>query len=83
MVNLTQNLYRRAPGLYGRRNGRVNTSPDYVVFKEILPLALRNRVKASATKSGEKACMQEMMTVIDCMTKYNQDKELCSKEISQ
>ena len=63
-----------------RNNKRSNPQPDKVVFKELMPLALRNHVKSTSSKNKEKACMEEMMNLMDCMNKFQQDKTMCSKE---
>ena len=64
------------------QNRRGNVVPERVVFKETLPLALKNNVKNRSQKSGEKVCMEEMMSFMDCMGKYNQDKTMCVKELA-
>ena len=53
-----------------------------VVFKEMMPLALRNHVKSKGAVANTKVCMEEMMSLMDCLGKYNQDKAMCSKEIT-
>jgi len=64
------------------QNRRGNVVPERVVFRESLPLALKNNVKNKSQKSGEKVCMEEMMSLMDCMGKYNQDKTMCVKELA-
>ena len=65
------------------QNRRGNVVPERVVFKESHPLALKNHVKNKSQKSGEKVCMEEMMSFMDCMGKYNQDKTMCVKELAR
>merc|ERR1712083_785632 len=36
----------------------------------------------TSTKGGTKACMDQMMTVIECLGKFNQNQSMCTKEIS-
>ena len=71
-----------APDLYKRMNRRGNISEYQVVFQEKNPLALRNFVKSTAQGGGQKVCMTEMMDFMDCMTKFGQDKTMCSKELA-
>jgi len=46
-------------------------------------LALKNRVKERSEKSREKACMTEMMSVIECLNKFGKDQTMCSTEIQK
>ena len=48
----------------------------------MMPLALRNHVKSKGAVANTKVCMEEMMSLMDCLGKYNQDKAMCSKEIT-
>ena len=64
------------------QNRRGNVTPERVVFKESHALALKNHVKNKSQKSSEKVCMEEMMSFMDCMGKYNQDKTMCVKELA-
>ena len=45
-------------------------------------MALKNRIKPASTRSGEKACMQEMMEVMSCLGKFGGDQSMCSKELT-
>ena len=63
-----------------RNNRRGCPTPDKIVFKETMPLALKNHVKSTSQKTNQKVCMEEMMTLMDCMNKFQQDKSMCSKE---
>ena len=80
--NTPGNIYRQLD-LTRRRNGRVNANPDHVVFREVRPLALNNHVIKSRQKKNDKACMNEMMSLMDCLAKFNQDKTMCSKEVER
>merc|ERR1712150_184793 len=66
----------------GIKNRRGNPSAERVVFKEMMPLALRNHVKSRGAVANTKVCMEEMMSLMDCLGKYNQDKAMCAKEIT-
>merc|ERR1712218_742371 len=64
-------------GGYGRKS-----IPDKCVpFIEMAPLALKNKVRLSAGKDTEKACLTEMMEVIGCLSKFDQNQSMCQKEI--
>ena len=64
-----------------RNNRRGHPTSDQLVFREKMPLALKNHVKSTSQKSNQKVCMEEMMGLIDCMNKYQQDKSMCNKEV--
>ena len=53
-----------------------------VAFIERLPLSLKNLVSNTSTKGGAKACMDQMMSVIECMGKFDQNQTMCTKEIN-
>ena len=53
-----------------------------VAFIERLPLSLKNLVSNTSTKGGAKACMDQMMSVIECMGKFDQNQAMCTKEIN-
>jgi len=65
----------------GRGFGRKNIMDKKVPFIERLPLGLKNVVSNQSTKDGQKACMDPMMEVISCLSKYDQNQSMCSKEI--
>ena len=52
-----------------------------VAFIEKLPLSLKNIVSNTSMKGGERACMDQMMEVIGCLGKFDQNQSMCSKEI--
>eukprot|EP00092_Neocalanus_flemingeri_P041527 GFUD01045226.1.p1 GENE.GFUD01045226.1~~GFUD01045226.1.p1 ORF type:complete len:154 (+),score=36.69 GFUD01045226.1:93-554(+) len=89
MVNLTRPACARLTPvlnhaedlLTGRGYGRKNIQDKDVAFKEKLPLSLKNLVSNQSTKDGNKACMDPMMEVISCLSKYDQNQAMCSKEI--
>merc|ERR1712241_562716 len=74
--------FRGAINMDGLKNRRGNPAADRVVFKEVHPLALRNHVKSRGNRSNQKTCMDEMMSLMDCLGKYNQDKSMCAKELT-
>ena len=80
---------------YGRKGIQVQTQALYVIrkiipdsqdkdvaFIEKLPLSLKNLVSNTSTKGGAKACMDQMMSVIECMGKFDQNQAMCTKEIN-
>jgi len=89
MVNLTRPAcVRLSPFLSkaedlktGRGYGRKNIAEKDVPFLEKLPLSLKNVVANKSSKGAEKACMDPMMEVIACLSKYDQNQSMCSKEI--
>jgi hypothetical protein len=90
MVNLTNiaaarvspTLYRRADDIIGRKGfGRKNIPDKDVPFIEVTPMALKNRVSNRSTKDRNKACFNEMMEAMACMSKFDQNQNMCSKEI--
>merc|ERR1711911_567749 len=74
---------KRADDIMNRKGfGRKNILDKDVPFREQLPLALRNKVSNRSSKAKQKVCMSEMMEVIACMAKYEQNQTMCSKEIT-
>ena len=53
-----------------------------VPFIEKTPLSLKNIVSNTSMKGGQKACMDQMMEVIGCLGKFDQNQSMCSKEIT-
>ena len=51
-------------------------------FIEKLPLSLKNIVSNTSMKGGKKACMDQMMEVISCLGKFDQNQSMCAKEIT-
>ena len=91
MVNLTRTarlgvspaLNKKAEDLLtGRRYGRKGIQDKDVPYIERLPLSLKNLVSNTSTKGGEKACMDQMMSVIECLGKFDQNQSMCTKEIN-
>ena len=54
---------------------------DSVPFKELTPLALKNMVIPTSTKGGPKVCLSEMMEMMACLEKFDQNQGMCDKEI--
>ena len=91
MVNLTRTarlsvspaLNKKAEDLLtGRRYGRKGIQDKDVPYIERLPLSLKNLVSNTSTKGGEKACMDQMMSVIECLGKFDHNQSMCTKEIN-
>ncbi|XP_023328745.1 uncharacterized protein LOC111701613 [Eurytemora carolleeae] len=91
MVNLTNiaaarlspTLFRRADDIHGRPGfGRKNIQDHQVPYIERTPLALKNNVSLKSSKDRKKACFEEMMEVISCMSKYDQNQSMCGKELT-
>lgn len=61
---------------------RKSIADKKVPFIEVTPLALKNRVGLQASKNKDKACMSEMMEVIACLGKYDNQQSLCAKELT-
>ena len=82
-LRLSPNAYKKAEDLLaGPGNGRKGIQDHDVAFIERLPLSLKNLVSNTSTKGGAKACMDQMMSVIECMGKFDQNQSMCSKEIT-
>jgi len=67
--------------LAGRGYGRKAIQDKDVAFIEKLPLSLKNIVSNTSMKGGQKACMDQMMEVIGCLGKFDQNQSMCTKEI--
>jgi len=88
MVNLTKAsptrltpLVSRAEDILGRRYGRKNIQDKDVPFLELTPLSLKNIVSNQKTRGQEKACMDQMIGLLQCMSKFDQNEAMCGKEI--
>jgi len=90
MVNLTNvakarvspTLLRRADDIAGRNGfGRKSMQEKDVKFVEVVPMALKNSVGNRASKDKKKACFNEMMEAMACMSKFDQNQTMCKKEI--
>ncbi len=81
-LRLNMGIKKASIDLINRTNRRGSISPEYVVFRERLPLALNNHIKNRSERSSQKVCMQEMMGFMDCMVKYGQDKSMCAQEFA-
>jgi len=90
MVNLTRPACTRLTPvvnkaedlLTGRSFGRKGIQDKDVPFIERLPLSLKNLVSNQSTKDGQKACMDPMIEAMACLSKYDQNQSMCSKEIT-
>jgi len=76
VVNHAQDL------LSGRGYGRKAIQEKDVPFIEKTPLSLKNIVSNTSMKGGQKACMDQMMEVIGCLGKFDQNQSMCTREIS-
>ena len=83
MVNLRGSVLFVARDLRGRSNRRLNIEEDKVCFKEHLPLALKNRIQPQSEKEGKKSCMAELMDVLVCLEKFDQNQAMCQSEIKR
>ena len=82
-LRLSPNVHKKAEDLLaGPGSGRKAILDNQVPFIERLPLSLKNLVSNTSTKGGTKACMDQMMSVIECMGKFDQNQSMCIKEIN-
>ena len=81
MVNLRPLLLSPARDIRGRSNRRLAVEEHKVAFKEHLPLALKNRVQGSSDRAPTKVCMDEMMGVLVCLEKFDQNQSMCQSEV--
>jgi len=73
-------VLEKAEDLLGRRYGRKPIADKEVPFIERTPLALKNIVSNQSSKTREKACMNEMMELVACLGKFDQNEGMCGKE---
>merc|ERR1712228_183167 len=59
-----------------------NIQEKDVPFIERLPLSLNHLVSNGASSKGQKACMDELMSVIACLGKFDQNQTMCGTEIA-
>ena len=81
MVHSSRTVAEKARDLIGRSNGRRTIFESQVYFVERMPLALKNRVKNATVKTSDKACINQMMEMMTCLEKFDQNQSMCSKEI--
>jgi len=82
-ARLSQSYCKTATDIIGRQGfGRKNIQDKDVPYIERTPLALKNTVSLRSTKTGQKACWDEMMEVISCLSKFDQNESMCKKEIT-
>ena len=68
----------------GNPNGRKRYVDERLVApNQHVVSALKNRVKSTSQKTGEKACMAEMMGMINCLDKFGKDQSMCQDEIKR
>ncbi len=78
MVNLRPPL-QKVRDLHNR--GR-HLPDDRIQYNEVTRLALKNRVTPQ-TESKRKVCMPELMDVLMCMGKFDQNQAMCGDEIKK
>ncbi|TRY80705.1 hypothetical protein TCAL_09377 [Tigriopus californicus] len=82
MVNLTSHVLKAADCRYSSLGRAViPNSKQTVAFRERIPLALRNHVKISGTFKQQKVCVNEMVEMMSCLQKVDQNEAMCQKEI--
>jgi len=81
-IKVTPSLCKRAEDLMlSNRYGRKAIQDKDVPFIERLPLSLKPIVSNQSSTSKEKACMEQMMSVMGCLSKFDQNEAMCEKEI--
>jgi len=80
-MRLSPGMERAKDLLAGGPYGRKAIQEKDVPFIEKLPLSLKNIVANTSMKGGQKACMDPMMEVISCLSKFDQNQSMCNKEI--
>jgi len=91
MVNLSAPLAARLSPTLGKkaedllvsqRYGRKAIQDKDVPFIERLPLSLNYLVSNGSSQKGQKACMDELMSVIACLGKFDQNQAMCGSEVT-
>jgi len=91
MVNLSSPLAARLSPTLGKKAEDLLTSQRYgrkaiqdkdVPFIERLPLSLNYLVSNGSSQKGQKACMDELMSVIACLGKFDQNQAMCGSEVT-
>lgn len=54
---------------------------EFVDFKAMLPLQLKNSVSGKSEKDKQNPCIQEMMSLFACLKKNDYDQTPCNQEI--
>eukprot|EP00095_Tigriopus_kingsejongensis_P002368 maker-scaffold579_size130606-snap-gene-0.30 protein:Tk02368 transcript:maker-scaffold579_size130606-snap-gene-0.30-mRNA-1 annotation:"AGAP008073-PA" len=81
MVHLGPQL-RRGVDIRSLPNGRVPIPRASAVgFQERIPLALRNHVKGTVGAKKAKACVPQMIEMMSCLERVDQNQAMCQKEI--
>ena len=65
MVHLKPEMCSRARDLWGRRNGRMSIEPDRIVFREHIPMALKNRIAPGMKSTDSSDSFDPIMNAID------------------
>jgi len=81
-VRISPTVRKAEDLLTGRRNGRRHIKDTEVPFIERTPLSLKNIVSNTSQKTNDKACMDEMMSVIGCLSKFDQNQAMCTSEVA-
>jgi len=91
MVNLSAPLAARLSPTLGKKAEDLMTSQRYgrkaiheknVPFIERLPLSLNHLVSNGSSQKGQKACMDDLMSVIACLGKFDQNQAMCGAEVA-
>lgn len=84
MVNLTSHFLKAADCRYGSMGrSAIPNAKRNVAFVERIPLALRNHVKTTGVMKQQKVCVNEMIEMMSCLQKVDQNEAMCQKEIQR
>lgn len=62
---------------------RYTKNPRDVMFEELLPLKLKNKVSGKGDRTKERVCVHEMSVMFACFKKNEFDQSRCSDEINK
>jgi len=62
---------------------RYTNNPLEVIFEELLPLKLKDKVSGKGDRSKDRACVHEMSIMFACFKKNEFDQSRCSTEIDR
>lgn len=62
---------------------RYTKNPQKVIFEELLPLKLKDKVSGKGDRSKERMCVHEMSIMFACFKKNEFDQSRCSTEIDK
>ena len=74
MVHLRPEMCARARDLWGRKNGRLSIEADRIVFKEDIPMALKNRIKPGNIDIF--ILLENLTSCVKCIGQYQITKGL-------